>query len=238
MLEVTHLAAGYGHAKVLEDVSLTVPEGHLVVLTGPNGHGKTTLLRVISGLLPVWQGEVTFREERIDALPAASVVARGLVHIPQGDLLFPDLSVEQNLLMGAYVLEAWRRRHRRLERVYELFPRLLERRSQQSRTLSGGERRMVSIGRGLMGSARLLMVDEPALGLAPVLVQEVYATLAEIARTEATILLVDETLSNAEGIADHAYLMESGRIVLEGPVRDVASHESLKSAYFGEQGRP
>jgi branched-chain amino acid transport system ATP-binding protein len=238
MLEVDHLSAGYGHARVLADVSLRVPEGQLVVLTGPNGHGKTTLLRVISGLLPAWSGEVTFLGERIDGRSAASIVAEGLVHIPQGDLLFPDLSVEQNLLMGAYVPKAWKLRHERLARVYELFPRLLERRPQQSRTLSGGERRMVSIGRGLMASARLLMVDEPALGLAPVLVQEVYATLAEIAASEATVLLVDETLANAEGIADHAYLMESGRVVLEGAVRDVARHESLRSAYMGEQDRP
>ena len=235
MLEVTHLSAGYGAATVLEDVSISVDEGKFVVLTGPNGHGKTTLLRVLSGLLPANGGEMQFRGERLNGKSAASIVGRGLVHIPQGDLLFVDLTVEQNLFMGAYLSAAWRNRRERVRRVYELFPRLEERRTQQARTLSGGERRMLGIGRGLMSNARLLMVDEPALGLAPVLVREVYATLQRIAHSEATVLLVEETLANAREIADYVYLMDTGRIVHEGTMSEFGV-DVLASTYLGDHG--
>jgi branched-chain amino acid transport system ATP-binding protein len=235
MLDVSNLKAGYGAATVLEDVSISVGEGKLVVVTGPNGHGKTTLLRVLSGLLPVTSGEVAFLGERLNGRSASSIVARGLVHIPQGDLLFVDLTVEQNLYMGAYLRDAWRGRRERMRRVYELFPRLEERRTQQARTLSGGERRMLGIGRGLMSNAKLLMVDEPALGLAPVLVQEVYATLDKIARTEATVLLVEETLANAKDIADYVYLMDTGRIVHQGTMAEFGA-DVLASTYLGNSG--
>jgi branched-chain amino acid transport system ATP-binding protein len=234
MLEVTNLSAGYGAATVLEDVSISVDEGKFVVLTGPNGHGKTTLLRVLSGLLPVNRGEVQFLGERLNGRSAATIVARGLVHIPQGDLLFVDLTVEQNLYMGAYLRDAWKGRRERIRRVYELFPRLEERRTQQARTLSGGERRMLGIGRGLMSNAKMLMVDEPALGLAPVLVQEVYATLDRIARSEATVLLVEETLANAKDIADFVYLMDTGRIVHEGTMAEFGA-DVLASTYLGSK---
>jgi branched-chain amino acid transport system ATP-binding protein len=235
MLDVSNLKAGYGAATVLEDVSLSVDEGKFVVVTGPNGHGKTTLLRVLSGLLPVDSGEVTFLGERLNGRSASSIVGRGLVHIPQGDLLFVDLTVEQNLYMGAYLRDAWKGRRERMRRVYELFPRLEERRTQQARTLSGGERRMLGIGRGLMSNAKMLMVDEPALGLAPVLVQEVYATLDKIARSEATVLLVEETLANAKDIADYVYLMDTGRIVHQGTMAEFGE-DVLASTYLGNSG--
>jgi branched-chain amino acid transport system ATP-binding protein len=235
MLEVTHVSAGYGAATVLEDVSISVDEGKFVVLTGPNGHGKTTLLRVLSGLLPANKGEMVFLGERLNGKSAATIVGRGLVHIPQGDLLFVDLTVEQNLFMGAYLSAAWRKRRERVRRVYELFPRLEERRTQQARTLSGGERRMLGIGRGLMSNAKMLMVDEPALGLAPVLVQEVYATLERIARSEATVLLVEETLANARDLADYVYLMDTGHIVHEGTMAEFGA-DVLSSTYLGERG--
>ena len=235
MLDVSNLKAGYGAAKVLQDVSLSVDEGKFVVVTGPNGHGKTTLLRVLSGLLPVDSGEVTFLGERLNGRSASSIVGRGLVHIPQGDLLFVDLTVEQNLSMGAYLRDAWKGRRERMRRVYELFPRLEERRTQQARTLSGGERRMLGIGRGLMSNAKMLMVDEPALGLAPVLVQEVYATLDKIARSEATVLLVEETLANAKDIADYVYLMDTGRIVHQGTMAEFGE-DVLASTYLGNSG--
>lgn len=234
MLEVSNLSAGYGAVTVLQDVSIAVDEGKLVVITGPNGHGKTTLLRVLSGLLPVNHGEVQFRGARLNGRSAAAIVARGLVHIPQGDLLFVDLTVEQNLFMGAYLRNAWKSRRERIRLVYELFPRLEERRTQQARTLSGGERRMLGIGRGLMSNAKMLMVDEPALGLAPVLVQEVYATLDRIARSEATVLLVEETLANARGIADYVYLMDTGRIVHEGTMAELGA-DVLATTYLGSK---
>lgn len=236
MLEVRGITAGYGAATILRDVSMSVPEGKLVVVTGPNGHGKTTLLRVLSGLVPMDGGEVEFLGEKLNSKSVTDIVGRGLVHIPQGDLLFVDLSVEQNLFLGAYLKDAWKRRRERVGRVYDLFPRLQERRTQQARTLSGGERRMLAIGRGLMSNAKLLMVDEPALGLAPQLVQEVYGTLDRIARTEATILLAEETLANAKGIADYVYLMDEGHIVREGSLSDI-SELVLTSTYLGSNGR-
>jgi len=233
MLSVTDVSAGYGKARVLSDVSLEVDQGKLVVLTGPNGHGKTTLLRVLSGLVPAWSGSATLDGASLLGVTPATIVAQGLVHIPQGDLLFQDLSVEQNLLMGAFLKDAWDKRVESLERVFALFPKLEERRGQQARTLSGGERRMCAIGRGLMGRAKLLMVDEPALGLAPVVVQEVYATLRRIARDEATVFLVEEKFENIESIADYVYLMENGCIVHQGSVADLMSDERLRSVYLG-----
>jgi branched-chain amino acid transport system ATP-binding protein len=233
MLSIQTLSAGYGETRVLNGVNLEVPEGKLVVISGPNGHGKTTLFRVLSGLVPARSGSVTFQGESLIGLPPAEIVGRGLVHVPQGDLLFQDLSVEQNLLMGAYLKGAWKHRSESLERVFTVFPKLKERRRQQARTLSGGERRMCAIGRGLMSRAKLLMVDEPALGLAPLLVQEVYATLAEIARGESTVFLAEESFENIEGVADYVYLMTEGEIVLEGEVGTLLRDDRLKSVYLG-----
>lgn len=233
MLEVAHLTAGYGKVKVLDDVSISVPEGKLTVITGPNGHGKTTLLRVLSGLLPAWSGTYSLFGEDITGFSAAQVLGKGLVHIPQGDLLFQDMTVEQNLLMGAFAKATWPTRAHRLTDVFALFPRLEERRKQQARTLSGGERRMCGIGRGLMSSARILMVDEPALGLAPVLVQEVYAALANIARSEATVLLVEENFEHVRSIAEFVYLIESGTIVVHGTVAELTADDRLRAVYLG-----
>jgi branched-chain amino acid transport system ATP-binding protein len=233
MLNVEHLTSGYGKVRVLDDVSISVPEAKLTVVTGPNGHGKTTLLRVLSGLLPVWAGGFSILDEDLTGRSPRQLVAAGLMHIPQGDLLFQDMAVEQNLLMGAFTKNAWPTRRQRLAEVFALFPRLEERRKQQARTLSGGERRMCAIGRGLMNPARVLMVDEPALGLAPVLVEEVYATLARIARTQATVLLVEENFENVQSIADYVYLMESGRIISQGTVAELVADDRLKSVYLG-----
>lgn len=233
MLRVEHLGAGYGRIRVLSDVNIDIADGKLTVLTGPNGHGKTTLLRVLSGLMPPWEGSFSLEDQRLSGLSTSQLVGHGLIHIPQGDLLYPDMTVEQNLLMGAFPRSVWPTRADGLERVFAMFPRLKERRRQQARTLSGGERRMCGIGRGLMSPAKLLMVDEPALGLAPVLVEEVYAALARIAQTEATVLLVEENFEHVQSIAQYVYLMENGCVVAHGTVKELAAHDRLQSVYLG-----
>mgnify|MGYP001485352799 FL=1 len=231
MLKIDGLHAGYGQTRVLVGIDLHVDTGEFVVVIGPNGHGKTTMLRAISGLIPVRDGSVEFKGERIDRLRTEAVVARGLTHIPQGDLLFPDMTVEENLFLGAFRSTATRAEQQ--AKVYEIFPRLEERRTQRARTLSGGERRMVAIGRGLMSNAELLMIDEPSLGLAPVLVEEVYERIAEISRLGVTVLLVEENMAHVRDFADRVYLVESGAVVLEGTPDQVLHDESVVATYLG-----
>jgi branched-chain amino acid transport system ATP-binding protein len=233
MLEVRGLRAGYGQTRVLEGIDLTVREGEFVVVIGPNGHGKTTLMRAISGLLPPTGGEIVFDGERIDGERPERIAMRGLVHIPQGDLPFADMTVEENLSLGAFAPDAWRRRHERLERVYGIFPPLAERRSQRARTLSGGERRMLALGRGLMAEARLLMIDEPSLGLAPVIVNEVYRHIEGIVASGATLLLVEENFSHVQRFDAKILLLESGRIVRRGSVGDLLADEMVMATYLG-----
>lgn len=233
MLQVTDLRAGYGGSEVLHSVSLHVSEGEAVVILGPNGHGKTTLLRAISGLIRPASGRAELDGRLISSLPPEEIVAAGVIHIPQGDLPFPEMTVLENLLMGAYRAEAWRERHQRLDRVFHLFPRLAERRNQLARSLSGGERRMLGIARGLMGKARILMVDEPSLGLAPLVIEQVYETIREIKRTGLSILLVDENANHVSGLADRVYLLEAGVLVREGPAEALLKDEALLSAYLG-----
>lgn len=233
MLEVRNLHAAYGQTRVLEGVDLTVGSGELVVVIGPNGHGKTTLLRAISGLVPPTRGEVTFDGERIDGERPERIATRGLVHIPQGDLPFADMTVEENLALGAFPSDAWRRRAERLDRVYAIFPPLAERRSHRARTLSGGERRMLALGRGLMREGKLLMLDEPSLGLAPVIVNEVYRHIGGIVASGATLLLVEENFSHVQTFDARVLLLESGRIVREGSVTDLLMDEMVKATYLG-----
>ena len=236
MLEVEHLRVGYGDAMVIDDMSLTVNEGEFVVVIGPNGHGKTTLLRAISGLLPLKRGSITYRGERIDGKPTESIVGKGLVQIPQGDMLFPDMSVQENLLLGGFVLPSRSERLERLSQVYEIFPRLLERKEQQARTLSGGERRMLALGRGLMTRADLLLIDEPSLGLAPVLVDEVYDRIAAIAKSGITVLLVEEIFAHVREVADRVVLIENGAVVLQGSVDAVLNDDAVTATYLGLGG--
>lgn len=231
MLNVEGLHAGYGQTKVLVGLDLQVQAGEFVVVIGPNGHGKTTMLRAISGLIPVQAGTVEFKGERIDRLRTEAVVARGLTHIPQGDLLFPDMTVEENLFLGAFCAKSTRTQQ--LAKVYDIFPRLQERRTQRARTLSGGERRMVAIGRGLMSNAELLMIDEPSLGLAPVLVEEVYERIIEISRLGVTVLLIEENMAHVREVADRVYLVESGTVVLEGTPSQVLGNKSVVATYLG-----
>ena len=226
MLEVAGLRTGYGDAIVIDNMSLTVQQGEFVVVIGPNGHGKTTLLRAISGLLSLKKGTITYRGERIDGKPTESIVSKGLVQIPQGDMLFPDMSVQENLLLGGFVLPSRTERLERLEQVYEIFPRLLERKDQQARTL----------GRGLMTRADLLLIDEPSLGLAPVLVDEVYERIASIAKSGVTVLLVEENFAHVREVADRVVLIENGAVVLEGGVDEVLNNEAVTRTYLGVGG--
>jgi branched-chain amino acid transport system ATP-binding protein len=233
MLKVTDLHAGYGGSEVLQSLSLHVDDHEMVVILGPNGHGKTTLLRAISGLIKPTAGRVEFDGEIISDRRPEDVVAAGVVHIPQGDLIFPELTVMENLLMGAYRSEAWQERNQKLDQVFALFPVLGERKSQLARSLSGGERRMLALGRGLMAKARLLMIDEPSLGLAPLLIEDVYRTIQEINDTGLPILLVDENADHVAGLADRVYLLEAGVLVKEGLAEEMLQDEALLAAYLG-----
>jgi branched-chain amino acid transport system ATP-binding protein len=233
MLQVSDLQAGYGGSQVLHSISLHVQDGEAVVILGPNGHGKTTLLRAISGLIQPTGGRVALEGREITRLEPEAIVAAGVIHIPQGDLLFPEMTVLENLLMGAYRSDAWRERNKKLEQVFALFPRLAERKKQLARSLSGGERRMLALGRGLMGKARIFMIDEPSLGLAPLVIEQVYETIREIRRTGLSILLVEENANRIAGLADRVYLLEAGTLVREGTADELLQNEALLAAYLG-----
>jgi branched-chain amino acid transport system ATP-binding protein len=234
VLDVRSLSAGYGETIAVRDLSLSVDAGRTVVLIGPNGHGKTTLLRAVSGLLKPVRGEIHLRGERIDGLTAERIAGLGIVHVMQGDGLFPDMSVEENLLMGAFPTTSWGERRAALGRVYELFPQVQERRGQRARTLSGGERRLVALGRGLMRDAILLMIDEPSLGLAPVMIDTVYRAIREIPeRLETTVLLVEENFTHIAGIADVVHVIEMGGIVRSGTFEELASDRTVVETYLG-----
>jgi branched-chain amino acid transport system ATP-binding protein len=234
LLDIRDLSAGYGETLAVRDLSLSVDPGGTVVLIGPNGHGKTTLLRAVSGLIKPVRGEIRLRGERIDGLTAERVAGLGIVHVMQGDGLFPDMSVEENLLMGAFPTTSWGERRAALGRVYELFPQVQERRGQRARTLSGGERRLVALGRGLMRDAVLLMIDEPSLGLAPVMIDTVYGAIREIReRLETTVLLVEENFTHIAGIADVVHVIEMGGIVRSGTFEELASDRTVVETYLG-----
>ena len=233
LLRLSDVRAGYGETEVLHGVSLHVADGETVVMLGPNGHGKTTLLRTISGLLPARGGDVAFAGQRLTGRQPDAIVGLGVIHIPQGDLLFPEMTVLENLLMGAYHADAWSRRRARLDEIFEFFPLLHERQKQLARTLSGGERRMLALGRGLMGEARLLMIDEPSLGLAPVIIEDLYRRIGEIKESGRSILLVEESAAHVEGLADRVYLLENGLIIREGGPRELLAEEALLRTYLG-----
>lgn len=234
LLDVHGVSCGYGETTIVREASLTVARGETLTIVGPNGHGKSTLLRAICGLLPCSGGEIRFGGERIDGRAAEKLTELGLICIPQGDHLFPDLTVEENLLMGAFPKAAWRRRGDALERVFERFPKLRERRRQRARSLSGGERRMVAIGRGLMRAPRLLVIDEPSLGLAPVIVEQVYEIVAGVAADpEVSILLVEENFTHVEEVADRVCVLEMGRIVRTGSPAELAEDPTVTQSYLG-----
>jgi branched-chain amino acid transport system ATP-binding protein len=235
-LEVRGVSAGYGETTIIRDISLDVHPGETLVVLGPNGHGKTTLMRAISGLLPVRSGTITLGEERIEGRRAEALIDLGLVHVPQGDHLFGDLNVEENLMMGAFPRTSWRDRRAALTGVYERFPTLRERRAQRASSLSGGERRQVAIGRGLMRRPRLLIVDEQSLGLAPVVIETVYETIAAIAQGDTSILLVEENFTHIEDIADRVCVLEMGQIVRTGRAGELMADQTVMQSYMGAIG--
>jgi len=233
LLRVRGLSAGYHGQDVLRDLSLDVAEGSLVAIVGPNGHGKSTLLRAISGLVRPTAGTIHLGEQRVDRLRPDRIVAAGVVHVPQGDLLFSEMTVLENLQMGAYLPGAAARMTGRLDEVYALLPTLLERRHQVASTLSGGERRMVSIGRGLMTDARLLLLDEPSLGLAPILIEQIYEVVVALKRSGRTILLVEESATRVADKADRIHLLDHGEFVWSGAGPELMARPEILATYLG-----
>ena len=233
MLEVSNLDVFYGKSQALRDVSLIVNEGEIVALVGANGAGKTTLLNTISGLLRPASGSVKFLDQRIDRLAPHKIMKLGISQIPEGRKLFTDMTVRENLEMGAYSSGAWKLRGKTLEQVYEVFPVLKERATQPAKKLSGGEGQMVAIGRGLMSIPRLCMFDEPSYGLAPKLFSEVLEVIKKLRQQGITIFMVEQNVRNTLETADRAYVMENGHIVLEGKGKDLLQDELVKKAYLG-----
>jgi len=234
LLEVRRLAAGYDRSVVVRDLDLIVDAGQTAVVIGPNGHGKTTMLRAISGLIKPAGGEVTLDGARIDGRSAESIAALGVVHIMQGDGLFAEMTVEENLLMGAFTGGSWRHRRDALRRVYEELPIVEEKRTQKARTLSGGERRLVGLGRGMMRPARLMLIDEPSLGLAPVAIDAVYKAIARLRdETSAAVVLIEENFTHIEDIADVVHILEAGSIVRSGGFAELSQDRTVVETYLG-----
>lgn len=233
ILEINGVSSGYGEVQILWSVELDLQEGQLTSLVGTNGAGKTTMLRTVMGLLNPWDGSVYFNGEDVSNLPAHAKADRGLVLVPEGRQLFTDMSVEENLEMGASAARAKAHMKRNLERVYEMFPRLKERRNQKSGTLSGGEQQMLAVARGLMADPLVLMIDELSLGLAPVLVLSLFQTLKQLKKEGLTMLLVEQNVQMALAVSDYAYVLAQGQVELEGPSRQLAQDEHVRSAYLG-----
>ena len=234
MLDVKNLSVAYGSIKALHDVSLSVPAGSIVTLIGANGAGKSTTLRAISSLVRVSGGSVHYAGEDITREPAHGIVSKGLCHVPEGRMVFANLTVRENLKMGAYLQKdkAWIAGQ--MEYVFGVFPRLRERHMQAAGTLSGGEQQMLAIGRALMSRPRFLMLDEPSLGIAPLLVKSIFEKIVEINRTQGlTILLVEQNANLALDVSSYGYVLETGRVILEGPAAELKANPEVRAAYLG-----
>jgi branched-chain amino acid transport system ATP-binding protein len=233
MLVIKNLVVSYGVAPVLHEINLEVPEGKIVTLLGANGAGKSTTLKTISGLLKPLSGEITFYDRRIDGLNPDKIVKMGVSHVPEGRQVFPGLTVEENLKMGAYINFKPKEAAKKMDMVYELFPRLKERKKQLAGTMSGGEQQMLAIGRGLMNEPRLLMLDEPSLGLAPIIIEDIFKKIKEINELGTTILLIEQNANLAMGVSHYAYLLSVGKIVMEGETSKIRENKNLLDAYLG-----
>ena len=232
MLEVQNLVAGYGGADVLRGIDVSVAAGEIVAVLGANGVGKTTLNRALSGLIKPKGGSIRFLGNEIAGAKPSAIVAAGLIHVPEGRRIFPNMSVRDNLVLGSY-RRGKPAREANLERMFSLFPRLRERSTQAAGTLSGGEQQMLAIGRGLMGEPRLLILDEPSLGLSPLLVEEMFTLIARIAAEGLAVLLVEQNVVQSLELAARAYVLENGRIVVQGAAAEIAADPALKHAYLG-----
>ncbi len=233
MLDVDSVNVSYGDLQVLWDVSIKVNKGEIIALVGSNGSGKSTLLKTISSLLHPSSGSVRFLGERIDAVPAHIVVEKGISLVPEGRRLFPDMTVRENLMLGARSFEARKEMNDSISRSYEIFPALKERRKQPAKTLSGGEQRMLAISRALMAKPKLLMLDEPSSGLAPLPIQKVFSVLRKINEEGTTILLVEQSVHHGLELATRAYLLENGKVVLSGKREQILEDERVRKAYIG-----
>jgi len=233
MLEIKSLDSGYGDVTVLKNVSLHVDEGEVVSIVGANGSGKTTLLNTISGLLPAKRGEVWFGDQRVDQLPPHKITELGIVQVPEGRRIFPLMTVYENLMIGAALPRAKSKRNENLEYVFELLPRLKERKDQVGRTMSGGEQQMLAIGRALMAMPRILMLDEPSMGLSPLLVSTVFEVISKIGDQGITVLLVEQNVKRALGLSQRGYVLENGFISMEGPSSELLVNPHIKKAYLG-----
>lgn len=232
-LIISNLNAGYGPQIIIKDLSLSFGTGDFVGLIGPNGHGKTTLLRTISGLTRVQGGSIRFAGSELTSLRPDEIAATGIVHVPQGDLLFPDMTVSENLAMGAFLPAAAKLADERLDEVYSLLPKLRERSNQRASTLSGGERRMVGIGRGLMAGGQLLMLDEPSLGLAPIVIDQIYEVVSSLKRRGRTVLVVEENATRIAEIADRLHLIDNGGLAWSGTGSEFLSSPEIIATYLG-----
>ncbi|EYC49646.1 metal-dependent hydrolase [Hylemonella gracilis str. Niagara R] len=241
LLSVRHLSAAYGRIEAISDINLEIGQGQIVTVIGPNGAGKSTTLAALMGMLPISgsEGQVLFDGENLASCDIEQHVARGIALVPETRALFAQMSVQDNLVLGGFRLRGQSRQARQtaLAEVYELFPRLKERARQEAGTLSGGERQMLALGRALMGQPRLLMLDEPSLGLAPLIVRDIFRIIVELRRRGVSILLVEQNARAALKVADHAYVLELGRVAMEGPARELANDPRVIEAYLGAAGR-
>ncbi|WP_417729298.1 ABC transporter ATP-binding protein [Roseovarius sp.] len=233
LLEMRKIAVNYGKINAIRDISIAVPEGKIVTIIGGNGAGKTTTLRAMSGMIPIVAGEILFEGKRIDHLPAHKVVAHGIAHVPEGRRIFKEMTVEENLRTGAFLRRDKPEVERDLEQVYDRFPRLRERRVQRAQTMSGGEQQMLAIGRALMSKPRLLLMDEPSMGLAPVIVEEIARIIEEINAQGLSVVLVEQNAELALELAHHAYVLETGNTAMEGPAHELRGNEHVRAAYLG-----
>ncbi|WP_417792928.1 ABC transporter ATP-binding protein [Terasakiella pusilla] len=233
MLKFNNVSAGYGGAEILRNVSLEVKEGEVVTIVGANGAGKTTSLRSLCGLIPLTSGSIEFQGQQINGLQPHEIVDRGITLVPEGRQLFPFITVRDNLLMGAYKKTARKEAEKRLEEVLELFPRVRERLGQYASQLSGGEQQMVAIGRGLMSQPKLLMFDEPSLGLSPLLVSQVFDIIRSIVQSGTTVLIVEQNIGHTLRLADRGYVLENGEVVVDGTGEQLLDDPHVKRAYLG-----